>query len=856
MSFADSFWSQDYQHGFQNLFNQLHQGILENNDFINLLQKRMESEILYGTSLENISIDLKPSNKRYNNDDYVSTIKNSFLKFNENFNKQGLNHLQIGENIQLNVLMPFQKWCKEHDQRVNYSESIINEKYKVLKTLQSNVERIQKRYFNKCRMLEEFKSHYSEEELNEELKDLSFSQKISNEEGSEDAEENEIYEFVGLTFTKEQMKILIKDMLETIPRISHKVAILGTYHNVSTGSSITKWVLKNIPECKNNLDKAEEFGQELLKQEFIRIIGSMTKSFINSSQFFYQWKSKSFELAQISEDHQQETNFKNFLNFDDVKEAIGVSSVDYNDKSQFHKLLNDVEQLDQQYFKLVSELDKLRCEFEELVMDHLTFMQKCELDRLKAIKKVSFDFVSSFNNNLTTIKSISQELNLLEETINPINDLKFLIENYSTGKFKPHVTLYDNYYESNIKQIFGVDLNVLSRLDKKSVPMIIQCILSHLDSVYPDLVNDEERINLWVKPIHLSNVHKLRFQLNELNDAKSINEILKLNHPLVITNVLKLYFMELPDSIIPNNYYEIIKSLYVNYQDDSDYRINGLQNVLSELPKCNLATLDALLTHLKRLINIIGSKDEELAKKLQNNLSKEFSLLILNPKQDATTNPETYSKDKHLINLMNDLFEYKETIFNELRRNRSKLNGSGVSSRNVSRDNSTKSTQSKAKTTTKENPSESLAAKSKSRLESRLQRAVTKDKPQPSPPANQRTTSSNSITTTSLPSEQKTPSRSRSPNKFSSRSLSPTKKNLSSLLKDESSSARKESPVSYRSQKDIIYDTNSNNEFSPTPPPKFIPSLHRKSSVKDLASQFESNSKEDLTLEKSSSNKS
>ena len=48
-----------------------------------------------------------------------------------------------------------------------------------------------------------------------------------------------------------------------------------------------------------------------------------------------------------------------------------------------------MKQLDDRYYQLVLEFDKLRCEFEELIMDHLTFMEKCELDRLKAIKKVS-----------------------------------------------------------------------------------------------------------------------------------------------------------------------------------------------------------------------------------------------------------------------------------------------------------------------------------------------------------------------------------------------------------------------------------------------------------------------------------
>ena len=57
-------------------------------------------------------------------------------------------------------------------------------------------------------------------------------------------------------------------------------------------------------------------------------------------------------------------------------------------------------------------------------------------------------------------------------------------------------------------------------------------------------------------------------------------------------------------------------------------------------------------------------------------------------------------------------------------------------------------------------------------------------------------------------------------------------------------------PVTYRPSNDIIYDKSpsnqSLNDLSSTPPPKFAPSLGRKSSVKDLAKSFENGSTEDL----------
>ncbi|KAI5970703.1 rga8 [Candida margitis] len=835
MSFAENFWTQDYNSGFQILFGQLYEGIHENDDFIDLFKKRMDSEMLYGTSLQSISTNSKPTSKRQTNDDYASTIKNVYTELHDNFHKQGQYHIDIAENIETMVLSPFEKWCKEHEQRVGYSTSTINAKYKSLKSTQAQVDKLQKKYFNKCRILEEFKSHYSEEELSEEMGDSEFHRRISasqkaaestDEDGGEEGETS--FEFTYAEFNSKQMETLLKQMLIGIPRAAHKVPILGTYQDVSTGSSITQWVLDNVFEVEKNLDKAEKFGQDLIKHDFIRVVGSMGKSFINSSQFFYQWKQKAFDVAQIipnSNDVSSNGFSKGFgtFNFDDVKEAMGVSGVDYSDKTQYPKLLNDVKSLDLSYFEKVRELDALRCEFEELVMDHLTFMQKCELDRLKAIKKVTFDFIATFANRVKQLQMVTDELVLLEETINPVKDLKFLIENYATGYFKPHVTLYDNYYDSNTRQTFGVDLNVKSRLDKKVVPIIVQCILSHLDHTYPDLKDDEERINLWTQPVHLSSVHKLRSQLNDLSDPVKISEILSESNPVVITNVLKLYLLELPDSLIPHSFYDVIKLLYINYQDGSQKatRINGLQNVLSELPKCNIATLDALLTHLKRLVQIIGAKDKEASKSLQGALCLEFGKLILRPKTNTHSELSKSSfNDKHPVSTMQDLLKNKETIFNELRRNSSKTKSnsaanSAANSPNVSRTGSTKT-----RHTPPLAPSESLAAKSKSRLESRLKSAIkhkqngqSTDQPKEevaeassfpqenddadddskAQPESSSKSSSRSRSATPPPTPAKSPASLK-------RSVSPKKKRLSSMLLDDAVESTPNTPSKSRSQ--------------------------------------------------------
>lgn len=828
MSFADSFWTPDYHLGHEVLFDQLFEGIKENEDFIALFTKRMELEFRYGLDLEQLPANLKRLSHRHKDDDYVLTVKNAFGELNLNFSREGAYHTEIAVNIRDLVLQPFSKWCKEHEQRVGFLEQAVAEKFKQYSASKATLDKLQKRYFNKCRLVEDFKTRYTEDELDESVAEIDPDEILGKTDDLDDPEAGKSYVFGGAEFTHATTKQLLKDLLTSVELISHKVPILGTYHSVSTGSAISQWLLDNMPELRGSVAKAEAFGQDLLTNGFVRLIGTMgaNKNFINSSQFYYQWKPLVFELTKLSEfdlskllknSHydpiaalgSRTNQFSSYL--EDMKQAIGVAPVDYNDKSQYAKLVKEVSSLDIQYYDTTKQLDAVRCEFEETVMDHLAFMQKCELDRLKAIKKVTFDFIATFSNKISSLKQSCDKLLLVEETMHPASDLKFLIENYATGKFLPHVTLYDNYYDSNINQTFGVDLNVKARLDKKAVPVFIQVVLSYLDSVYPELEDDEERVNLWTKPVHLAKVHVLRLELNELTDAQKISSVLKRHDSTTVTNALKLYFMELPDSIVSHTFFDLIKTLYQSYPMGSEEpntdksRVTGLQNTLIELPVCNLATLDALLTHLNRLVQIISSKNEELGVLLREKLCREFGALVLRPKIGAA---ELDGKSVHSFNLATeilqqnfiaDLFAHKEIIFGELRRR---------NSQKPLRSNSTKSESGKP------GPIKlKLGQSSKIRLESKLKNAVQNAAEKGQDEQNLPQSQAPQIPRPSTPPPPPTPSKTLGSSTGSTlkRSTSPNKKKLNSYLEKRSDSTAT-SVSSATTKSDSLYSSANTSE--------------------------------------------
>lgn len=228
-----------------------------------------------------------------------------------------------------------------------------------------------------------------------------------------------------------------------------------------------------------------------------------------------------------------------------------------------------MEDADNKYYKEAFKMDSLRCSVEELVIDHLSFMEKCESDRLKAIKKATLDFCSTMGNKITSLKLSSEKLLDFEDSIDPSADMLALLTNYHTGVFHPRAITYNNYYNPGSFQNFGIDLETRCRLDKKVVPLIISAVLTYMDSVYPDMINDKIRTLTWISPVKLNSTHQLRSLLNkrQFSDEKEILELLKVNdvEASTVASIVKLYLLELPQPLIPKDLSEVLSELYIQF---------------------------------------------------------------------------------------------------------------------------------------------------------------------------------------------------------------------------------------------------------------------------------------------------
>lgn len=644
-------------------------------------------------------------------------------------------HRKIASNIRELVVNPFSRWCDQHAARVQNSQDDLHNRVKAHDRQAETVRQYRSAYFNKCRKVED---------LDEEEK-LAFqdpnsaaatgSPKPSHQpvpsitvEEEESEEEPEPIDIGDETYQPDQVKRILAHMLDHIKLGDAKVPILGTYQNVSTGADIVEYIQRHMGAT--SLPYAERIGQDLVNNGFLRLVGNMGNTFANSSRMNYQWRPKVFQLTGMPNNKKPLSRTSTVTSMDSNNAdspslgAMGEYLGGWNPLNNAHpnetpaeKLRREAREADERYKAAVRKLDGLRCNLEEAIIDHLKFMERCELDRLKAIKAVILDFSGAVSNVIPSLQSTVDNMMLYQETVLPLGDIRYLLENYRTGSYIPKVTVYENYYNTVDEQTFGVDIEARARSDRKRVPLMVTTILTFLDNQYPELEGDEARRKIWVVDVPLGATHHLR---NLLNTGKPVPpSVLEKYEVPIIAAVLKLYLLELPDSLVSSHVYEIVKTIYSSTaQTASDSaRIQVIQSTLGQLRLANIATLDAIVSHFARLIELTNADEAYVTQ-----LSSVMAPCILRPKQETGLS----MSEKYNVRLLRDLLSHKDEIFGELKRQSSLAHsnsGATRPNRAISTDESSR----------RENMIERQRAIAAAQQQSGLQRSNSNRSRQPSP---------------------------------------------------------------------------------------------------------------------------
>ena len=371
------------------------------------------------------------------------------------------NHKKIASNISELVVVPFTRWCDAHEARVRNSQDDLQGRIRAHDRQAEVVRKLRSSYFNKCRQVEDLEEEnklaFQDPEKTEPtspMAKLTPSIKLSESGDPEEAEPIEIGDDMR---TPEQVKKILTGMLSSIKLGETKVPFLGTYQNVSTGADIVEYIQKDMGAT--SVSYAERIGQDLVGHGFLRLVGSVGSVFANSSKLNYQWRPKVFQLTGIPEKKKIERvstvgsaaesgDSPVIGSMGEMLSGWNPLNNPYPNETPMEKLQREAREADEKYKAGVRRLDLLRCNLEEAMIDHLKFMERCELDRLKAIKAVMLDFSGAISNVIPSLQSTVDNMMLYQETVQPLGDLRYLLENYRTGPFVPKVQVYDNYYNN------------------------------------------------------------------------------------------------------------------------------------------------------------------------------------------------------------------------------------------------------------------------------------------------------------------------------------------------------------------------------------------------------------------------
>lgn len=675
MSFQDSFWTKDYIGGVQTVYDKLQQGIQENQEVLNLVSSRITIEEGYGQRLQSVRSSHYASKVGFGRDE-GATLKQAYEGMILDMSEEGYAHYRVASALDKNVRSPFAQWSEEHKSRVTTAWDSYLARQRSYEKQLATTKSLQRSFFTKCAAMEDLtaesnvafptlpqspKADTSDSFIGSPTASTPPSSSASASAESEHTSKDT--QLGGETYSDAALKMIFTDMLNEIPLKSLKVPILGTYKRISTGDQIVMWLRKNMD--MPSIAAAEKFGQDLLAHGYIRLVGQVGNRFGNASSLNYQWQDSVLAIVEGKVEPKPEPKVESAHLHPESPTTTSTLS-DYIKKFRNQpqtdpiQARHEVMQFDQRYKEEVEQLERLRFELEENILEVLSFFEKCELGRLAALKRVMQDFGEAISKGMEGSQKTADRVAVYHESIQPIKDIRYTVERYKTGHFSPNPTAYRGYEEKASDEFFGVELErqALAEFEPgnaKQVPTFVNILLTKLDSSYSV---DDDLSKIWRSDsVSLKETHQLKRLVDTITKLEP-RRLSSLKASEIIA-LLKLYLLELPDSVVSCNIYDLIRSAYSSNPNEEGLtaRLQKVESTLSQLPQVHVDTLEVLIKHLKRFIVMSKISDEDVEY-----IFTDFARVIVRPwTQSATT-----MNSKHGVKFLRDLVENGDKVFGNL----------------------------------------------------------------------------------------------------------------------------------------------------------------------------------------------
>ncbi|KAG8929178.1 hypothetical protein FRC02_005910 [Tulasnella sp. 418] len=495
----------------------------------------------------------------------------------------------------------------------------------------------------------------------------------------------------GIAIPAPAVSALLFKAQTDLPLRSVRFTILGEYENCFSGEEFVTWMKEHVKELEGNLDKAAEASKDLTETyDALRRIGELGNKFENSATAYYQFRPKAFNLqstlarkATAESDTPLTPITQGLLQKSGSVVSIIAKTLSSNtDQSEppYVRARKEAQAAEQIYRTAVRQLDKQRLVLEERIEDVLKALQRWETDRLRAVKTVLLQYQGVIAAIGGSLAASNEKSSVLLSSFIPENDINALIERYRTGPFRPTARIYESITRDGTDVVFGIDLrkwaaegafspvkSSISSVDElhlqsaKDIPPVLKGLLDGLNDAYPHLPDDDQRRKIWIYEVPLASVHHLREAINALPfDSPVPKDLLTKYDAPVLASTVKLWALELNPPLGMWEGWTDVRKIYphVGALEEKE-RVNivdDLKNALIRLPKIHLMVLDAIISHLKKLIETtITAESNDL---YINKLALSMGRALLRPQVENSLSIQ----DQHPHLLMIDLLEHYDAV--------------------------------------------------------------------------------------------------------------------------------------------------------------------------------------------------
>lgn len=485
----------------------------------------------------------------------------------------------------------------------------------------------------------------------------------------------------GIAMSPSAVSSLVRRAYAELPLRAVRLPILGEYPDCFTGEELVNWLRDNVEAFGGSLDLAAEAARGLGDDEgLLRRIGEIGNEFEPTPEAFYQFRPKAFNLTEAkNETSAVPANLQpaadNLLKSSGAFANFVMKSIKTSGGQPPHiRARQEAQEADHAYRTAVRHADRQRLSLEDRIEETFKLLQKWEIDRLRAVKDVLLKYHATVSSLPSKVQPSIDRVSTLIASYQPDTDLTALIERYRTGPFRPAPHVYESVSHDGTDVVFGIDLVKWAgemgwaavrvpedEKKKDAIPAILASLLQALEVAYGKLSSDDERRRAWIYEIPLPILHHLREALNAqpLDQPIPVSFFEKVDTP-VLAGVLKLWLLELNPPVLTWEGWEDVRKVYptMGMKDDESKieRIEAIKNALMKLPKVHLYTLDAVIRHIKSLVD--STKSDEDVDVYLTKLAYSLGRGILRPRQET----ELSIQDRHPTYLFIDLVKNYDEI--------------------------------------------------------------------------------------------------------------------------------------------------------------------------------------------------